>query len=83
LISDLTEQILDAKSQCQYILNVSSNQDLASQLKDVELLGVDVTNESIVIYMRILTNAGAMASISIPFPQLDLPLSDQMQTSSS
>lgn len=75
LISNLTEQITDAKSQCKSILNVSSNQDLASQLKDVQLLGVDVTLESVVIYMRLITMAGAMASVSIPFPQLDMVLS--------
>jgi hypothetical protein len=79
LISDLTEQINDAQSQCQYILNTTDS-DVASQLKTVQLLGIDVSKESIVIYLRILTNAGAMASIAVPFPQLDLPLTDQMQT---
>ena len=82
LQADLTEQITDAQSQCQYILNTSDS-DPASQLQSVQLLGVDVSQESIVIYLRIITNAGAMASISVPFPQLDLPLTDQMQTSQS
>jgi len=77
LTSDLVEQINDAQSQCQYILNTSGS-DTASQLKQVQLLGTDVGTDSIVIYMRIITNAGAMASISIPFPQLDLTLSDQV-----
>jgi hypothetical protein len=77
LISDLTEQITDAQAQCQYILNTSDS-DVASQLQSVQLLGVDVSKESIVIYLRILTNAGAMASISVPFPQLSMPLSDQV-----
>jgi hypothetical protein len=77
LIADLTEQITDAQSQCQYIMNTTDS-DVASQLKTVQLLGIDVTKESIVIYLRILTVAGAMASIAVPFPQLDLPLSDQM-----
>jgi hypothetical protein len=76
-ISDITEQITDATSQCQYILNVSTS-DAASQLQSVELLGMDVVTDSCVIYMRILTNAGAQASISVPFPQLDMALSDQI-----
>ena len=79
LISDLTEQINDAQAQVQYILNTVDS-DVASQLKTVQLLGIDVSTESIVIYLRILTNAGAMASIAVPFPQLDLPLTDQMAT---
>lgn len=79
LISDLTQQITDAQSQCQYILNTTDS-DTASQLKSVQLLGIDVSKESIVIYLRILTNAGAGASVAVPFPQLDLPLTDQMQT---
>lgn len=79
LISDLTEQVTDAQSQCQSILNTTDS-DIASQLKSVQLLGVDVTKEGIVMYLRVLTNAGASASISVPFPQLDLPLTDQMQT---
>lgn len=81
-IADLTEQITDAQAQCKYILNTASS-DSASQLKSIELLGIDVTKESVVIYMRVLTNAGAMASIAVPFPQLDMALSDQVQQQQS
>lgn len=78
LIADLTQQITDAQGQCQYILNTSTS-DTASQLQSVQLLGIDVSQESIVIYLQIVTMAGAQASISVPFPQLDMALSDQMQ----
>lgn len=77
--SDISEQINDASTQTQFILNLSSS-DVASQLKSITLLGLDTTKESIVIYLKILTMAGEGASISVPFPQLDLPLSDQMVT---
>lgn len=79
LISDLTEQITDAQGQCQYILNTTGS-DTASQLQSVQLLGMDVSQESIVVYLQIITVAGATASISVPFPQLDMPLTDQMST---
>jgi hypothetical protein len=75
--SDLTEQINDAVSQTQFILNLTSS-DAASQLQSVTLLGLDATQQSVVMYLQILTMAGQGASISIPFPELDMPLSDQI-----
>lgn len=80
LIAELTQQINDAQSQTQYILNTTGS-DSASQLQKIELLGLDVLQDQLVIYMRVLTKAGAMASVAIPFPQLDMPLSDQMISS--
>ncbi|MNK27645.1 hypothetical protein D3C87_460070 [compost metagenome] len=77
LTAELIQQINDAQQQCQYILN-TTGADTASQLQKTELLGLDVTKDQLVIYIRILTKAGAMASVAVPFPQLDLPLSDQM-----
>lgn len=77
LTAELIQELNSAQNQCQFIMNTSGS-DPASQLKKAELLGLDVAQDQLVIYLRILTNAGAMASVAIPFPQLDLPLSDEM-----
>lgn len=77
LTAELIQELNNAQNQCKYILNTAGS-DSASQLNKAELLGIDVTKEQVVIYIRIITNAGAMASVSIPFPQLDLPITDQM-----
>lgn len=76
LYSDIQAQIIDATAQTQYILNTSGS-DPASQLASMTVLGLDVGTESVVIYLSMTTNAGATASIAVPFPQLDLTLSDQ------
>lgn len=70
----LTNEVREAEQQCISILNVVGT-DVASQLRSVTVLGLDLAKESIVMYLRLLTEAGVGAQISLPFPQLDLKLS--------
>lgn len=72
LRADLITEINSATKQAQAILNSSG--DPASQIASVTMLGIDVGDESIVIYLNMTTNAGVTASIAVPFPELDLPL---------
>jgi hypothetical protein len=74
LYSDIIACINDATSQTQYILNTQGS-DIASQLASMTVLGLDVGDESIVMYLSMVTNAGVSATIATPFPLLDLPLS--------
>ena len=71
-ISELSAEILSAASQTSSILNSSG--DSASQLDTVTIIGLDVGQESAIMYLSILTMAGALAQVSVPFPQLDLVL---------
>ena len=74
LASEIQSCIVDATSQAQYILNTTDS-DPASQLASITVLGLDVANQSVVIYLSMLTNAGAQAAIAVPFPQLDMTFS--------
>jgi phage baseplate assembly protein W len=76
LTSEIQAQVRDATSQTQAILNVSGS-DTASQLASITVLGLDVGDESIVMYLSMVTKAGVTASIAVPFPQLDMVLTDQ------
>jgi phage baseplate assembly protein W len=71
-MADLVTEIRSAESQVKRILNIGT--DVASQLDSVTILGLDTGSESVTIYLRILTKAGAKAQVAIPFPQLDLKL---------
>jgi hypothetical protein len=75
LASELQSCITDATSQAQYILNTTDS-DAASQLASITVLGLDVGTESVVIYLSMLTNAGAQAALAVPFPQLDMNFSN-------
>lgn len=77
LYSDIQDQIRDATSQTQAILNTVGS-DTASQLASIDILGLDVRSESIGLYLQMTTNAGVTASIAVPFPQLNQKLSDQV-----
>lgn len=74
LYADIIAQITDATSQTQYILNTTGS-DVASQLASITVLGLDVGDESIVLYLSMLTNAGESGSLAVPFPELDMTLS--------
>lgn len=74
LLTQLQGEIQSATSQSQVILN-SSTSDAASQIKSVMLLGSDVGQESLVLYMELTTMAGQQAAIAVPFPQTDMFLS--------
>ena len=74
-LSELSGEIKSAESQTIAILNTSGS-DAASQLDSITILGLDVGQESAIMYLSVLTAAGATAQVSVPFPQLDLVLSN-------
>jgi phage baseplate assembly protein W len=68
-IAELASEIRSAESQVKRILNIG--RDLASQLDTVTILGLDLSSDA-VVYLRIVTKAGARAQVAVPFPELDL-----------
>lgn len=72
-LSELTSQINSAESQVKSILNTQGS-DPASQLETMTILGLDTGKESVILYLRMVTKAGAQAQIAVPFPELDLNL---------
>lgn len=71
--AELTNEINSAVSQTQAILN-GPTYDYMSQLQSVSILGLDVSQDSVILYMSLTTLAGQLAQVAIPFPQLDLVL---------
>jgi hypothetical protein len=74
LFNSLTTEVKSAESQVKAILNTVDS-DPASQLREVSVLGIDTGKDYIVMYLRLVTNAGETAQVAIPFPELDLALS--------
>lgn len=70
----LTHEIRDAEAQTKSTLNTAGS-DTASMLQDIGILGIDVSQESAVIYLKISTQAGMSAQVAVPFPELDMKLS--------
>lgn len=71
----LMSAIIDAESQTKAMLN-GSKYDSASQLSKIVFLGVNSVADSLSLYLQMVTVAGEQASISVPFPSLDLKLSN-------
>lgn len=76
LYAIITSEIKSAENQVKYILNNPSNKDLASQLYEIKVLGINIQDESVTMFIKITTMAGESAQVAYPFPLLDLPLSD-------
>lgn len=74
LYNNLVAEVRQAESQVKYILNTTDG-DPSNMLDSIIVLGVDGSKDSVALYMRMLTSAGAEASVSVPFPQLDMPMS--------
>lgn len=72
----LTNEIREAEIQCISILN-TADADVASQVDKISVLGIDTSKDSITLYVRILTLAGVGAQVAVPFPELDMKLSEQ------
>jgi hypothetical protein len=70
----ILDEVRAAEQQTKYILNGTSK-DPSEQLRNVSVLGVDSTKDSIVLYMKLITMAGSQAAVALPFPQLDLNIS--------
>lgn len=68
----ISEAVSDAETQVRYITGYNS--DPASTLTRAQIAGYNSSLETISLYVWIETAAGESASIAIPFPQLDLPL---------
>jgi phage baseplate assembly protein W len=75
LYSILITEIRNAEGQTKSILNTLDADD-AGQLQEISILGIDILKERIVMYIKLLTVAGALAQVAVPFPQLDMKLSD-------
>jgi len=75
LYLSLTGEVREAERQVKTILN-TQDADEASQLDRVSILALDTSKESVTMYLRILTVAGAGAQVAIPFPELDMDLSE-------
>lgn len=73
-LSELNTEIRSAESQVKRIMNVGA--DLASQLDSITILGLDTSSESATMYLRLITGAGVRAQVAVPFPELDLKLSE-------
>jgi phage baseplate assembly protein W len=73
--SELVDEVADAEAQVKYILN-SSSSDLSSQLNRIQVLAIDVGDESITMILYLITNAGERAQVAVPFPQLDMRLAE-------
>lgn len=71
LYSELIEAVRDAESQTRATLN-SARGDTASMLDRVEIIGLDIGEDSVVMFLRMQTLDGVTAKLAIPFPELDL-----------
>lgn len=76
LYVSVTGEIKEAERQCKSILNTVGSDD-ASQLDRITILGIDQGIESLTMYVKIVTVAGMTAQVAVPFPELDMKLSDQ------
>jgi hypothetical protein len=72
-MSDIAAEIASAESQTMAAMNTVGS-DPSSQLQGISILGIDTGNESVIIYLQLITVAGELAQVAVPFPQLDLPL---------
>lgn len=73
--SDVATYVNDAEGQVKSILN-SRRADLSSQLSSIRLLSVTGASDSITLTIKVVTRNGEEAAVAIPFPQLDLGLSN-------
>jgi hypothetical protein len=73
-LATITDAINDAGNQVKGILNTQGS-DPASQLSRLSILGITTFKDALGVYVQITTAAGESASVAIPFPELNLPLS--------
>lgn len=71
LYADISAAIQDAAQQAKTTLNTIGT-DTASMLDRVEIIGLDVGDESVTMYLSLQTLDGVRANIAVPFPELDL-----------
>lgn len=71
LYAELNSAVEDAAGQTKQSLNTIGS-DTASMLDRVEVIGLDVGEDSIVMFLNLQTLDGISANIAVPFPELDL-----------
>lgn len=71
LQSEITMAIKDAEAQTKAAMN-SSSSDPASQLATIQIAGMDVSSETIVLYVQLTTKDGVSAQVAVPFPEVGL-----------
>ena len=71
--ADLVASVKDAEGQCRSSLNLATA-NVADQLRSANVLGIDGNQETLVMYIQLVTEAGQLAQVAVPFPELDLPL---------
>lgn len=69
----ISASIRDAEAQTQGIL-YSSKLDTASQLRSVEIIGMNLQADALIMYLKLTTLAGETASVAVPFPEMNLKL---------
>jgi phage baseplate assembly protein W len=75
--ADIIDSIREAESQAIAILNTQGS-DPASNLDHVTVEAIDLADkDGVNMYLSVTTSAGVTASIAIPFPQLDMPLTPE------
>jgi hypothetical protein len=72
----ITSEVSNAENQCISILNTIGADD-ASKIQKITVLGLDTTKESLTLYVKLLTQAGETAQVAVPFPELDMNLSQE------
>lgn len=75
LYVSVISSVKDAETQCVSLLNTEGS-DEASQVKTISVIGLDTGDESVILYVKIVTVAGEIAQVATPFPQLDMALSE-------
>ncbi len=73
-LASITSSLQDAENQVKYIFN-GADKDPSSVLSSMTVLGLQALKETLAIYLQLTTAAGETASIAVPFPELDLKIS--------
>lgn len=71
LSSDVQDAVNDAARQVREYLN-ANNADSSSSLDSVYVLGLDVVDEGLVMYLYLVTLSGEFAQITVPFPEFGI-----------
>ncbi|HET8689742.1 MAG TPA: hypothetical protein VFM18_24310 [Methanosarcina sp.] len=71
LYSELITAVKDAEDQVKRTLNTVGT-DTSSMLNRVDIAGLDVSQDSVVMYITVQTMDGLTANVAVPFPELDL-----------
>jgi len=69
--SEILSAVKDAESQTIFSMN-SAETDTSSMLRQTQVLGLDIGEDSITMYVQIETMDGMKASVAVPFPEFGL-----------